>query len=88
MKLLTSAPDTPDTSAGSVETLGMSQAHLDFLRAVSERINPDMPAAFGRAHVIRALLDHLEESELDLSDATSEEEIAQIAAAGLRQTTG
>jgi hypothetical protein len=87
MKLLTATSDLPETNAGSVETIAISQAHLDFLRAVSERINPNMPAAFGRAHVLRTLLERLEEAELNLSDASSEEELAEIAAAGLRRTT-
>lgn len=86
MKLLTATPDLPETDAGSVETIALSQAHLDFLAAVSERINPDMPAAFGRAHVVRTLLERLEDTEVNLSDASSEEKLAEIAAAGLRRT--
>ena len=46
----------------------LSSAQLDYLDGQSRRLNPDMPVAFGRAHILRSLLERLEESGVDLTD--------------------
>ena len=51
--------------AGSVETVSIPQAHLDFLHGVSQELNPKMPVAIGGAHAIRALLERLEDAGAD-----------------------
>jgi hypothetical protein len=51
-----------------LETVLLSTTQLEYLDGQGRRLNPDMPAAFSRAHVLRTLLERLEESGLDLSD--------------------
>lgn len=85
---LAAAPDSDVSQATHMsEILGLSQTHASFLERVSRGMNPDMPAVFGWPHAIRAILDHFEESGIDFTAASSEEEIAEIAAAGLREAT-
>ena len=67
-----------------IETVVLSQAQLDFVARLSRSLNPDMPMAFGGAHVIRALLERLEEADIDLRGAQSEEDVTRIAATSLR----
>ena len=68
-----------------LETLVLSDRHLEYLEQISRAINPEMPKAFGWPHAIRAILDRIEESGIDLTDAASEEEIAALAAGKLRR---
>src|SRR5207253_1765000 len=65
------------------ETVLLSGHHLDYLQKVSKGINPEMPMAFGWPHAIRTILEKFEESGIDLTDASSEEEIVQLAAGRL-----
>jgi len=71
--------------AEEVETLVLSDRHLEYLERISRAINPEMPKAFGWPQAIRAILDRIEESGIDLTDAESEEEIAVLAAGKLRR---
>lgn len=71
-------------SAPATETIVLSKRHASFLAKMSAEINPAMPKAFGWPHTIRTILDHLEESNIDLTAASSEHEIAQLAAGELR----
>ena len=68
----------------ATETILLSQRHAAFLAQVSQEINPEMPEVFGWPHAIRTILDRIEASGVDLTAATSEGEIAQLAAAELR----
>ena len=68
-----------------LETLVLSDRHLEYLEQISQAINPEMPRAFGWPQAIRAILDRIEESDIDLTDAASEEEIAALAAGRLRR---
>ena len=61
--------------------------HVDYLERVSHESDPQMPGAFGWPHAIRAILERIEASD-DLTDATSEEEIAQLAARRLKKHYG
>jgi|SRR5205085_2157194 len=83
MKVLTPIEEN-DASSRELETLMLSDHHLDYLERLCQSINPQMPAAFGWPHAIRAILDRIEESGIDLTDASSEEEIALLAAGRLR----
>lgn len=81
-------PPTQDGRAGTtneLETIVLSGKHLDYLGELAREINPAMPASFGLPHLIRTLLDRVEQSGIDLTDAGSEEEIARLAAGHLRQ---
>ncbi len=80
---LVAAEPLPNDNPSDVETLAVSQAQLDYLGRLGREINPDMPMDFAGAHVIRTLLERFEESGIDLTAATSEEELAQIGARGL-----
>jgi hypothetical protein len=68
----------------ATETILLSQRHASFLTKMSGEINPAMPTAFGWPHAIRTILDRIEESKIDLTVASSEHEIAQLAAGELR----
>ena len=68
------------SSPTELETLVLSDKHLDYLGQAALELNPDMPASFGLPHLIRTILDRVEQSGIDLTDACSEEEIAQLAA--------
>ena len=75
-----------DTHSGSeIETIHLSAEHTEFIERLSTRINPDMPPAFGNAHVVRMLLERIEEAQIDLTSLVSEDEIATTAAAAQRQ---
>jgi hypothetical protein len=84
MKLV--APIEEDLSfTEEMETLVLSDRHLEYLEQISRAMNPAMPKAFGWPHAIRVILDRIEESGIDLTDAASEEEIAALAAGKLRR---
>ena len=63
----------------STETIVLSEAHIEYLEHMSPESN-----AFGWSHAIRTILDRFEQSEIDLTAASSEEEIAMLAAAELK----
>jgi len=77
---------TKENATGSreMETLVLAGHHLEYLQRVSLQMNPDMPMAFGWPAAIRKILERVVESGIDLTDASSEEEIAQLAAGRLR----
>ena len=82
MKLV--APKTtPADVPSNIETVVISSAQLRFLGDLAKQINPDMPMQFAGAHVIRTLLERFEESGIDLTAASSEEEVTRVAANGL-----
>ena len=70
-----------------LETIVLSEHHLDYLEEIARELNPCMPESFGLPHLIRTILDRVEESGIDLTEAGSEEEIARLAAGQLRQST-
>ena len=71
--------------SNDVETFVISRTQLDSLGRLANEINPDMPMAFAGAHVIRTLLERFEDSGIDLTEASSEEELTRIAARAMRQ---
>src|ERR1700682_4292761 len=64
----------------ATETILLNGGQTDYLQSVSRAMNPQMHHAFGLPHAIRAILDRVEASVIDLTDASSEDEIAEIAA--------
>ena len=62
-----------------VETIHLPHHQAELLHALSRGINPAMPPEIGRAHAIRLLLDHIEKTEIDLTQASSEVELAGLA---------
>jgi len=83
-------PPTQEGRAGTpneLETIVLSGHHLDYLEEIARELNPSMPESFGLPHLIRTILDRVEESGIDLTEAGSEEEIARLAAGQLRQST-
>jgi hypothetical protein len=84
MKLIGAKKVTPETGS-DIETLFLSQAQFDYLGRAAREMNPDMPMAFAGAHLIRTLLERLEDSGINLAGASSVEELTQIAARGMRQ---
>jgi hypothetical protein len=75
---------TPEDPSG-IETFVISRTQLDYLASLAQEMNPDMPMAFAGAHVIRTLLERFEESGIDLTGASSEEELTLVAARTLQQ---
>lgn len=75
-------PPTTEGFAGGneLETIVLSDRHLDYLGEIARELNPDMPESFGLPHLIRTLIERVEESGIDLTDACSEEDIARLAA--------
>ena len=85
LKLITAKGKGPDHAPSEIETLFITSAQQAYLGRQSKGLNPDMPIAFGAAHVVRTLLDRIEQSGADLTDASSEEELTRVAADGLRR---
>jgi hypothetical protein len=86
MQLIAPTEDRRLNAANELETLALSDRHLDYLGQIAHTLNPDMPASIGLPHLIRTILDRVEQSGIDLTDASSEEDIARLAAGRLLQT--
>jgi hypothetical protein len=85
MDLLQPTEDRHLNAPNELETLALSDRHLDYLGRIVRELNPDMPASIGLPHLIRTILDRVEQSGIDLTEASSEEDIARLAAGRLRQ---
>ena len=85
MQLMPPSEDRRLNAPSELETLALSDRHLDYLGQIAREMNPDMPASIGLPHLIRTILDRVEQSGIDLTDASSEEDIARLAAGTLRQ---
>jgi hypothetical protein len=85
MKLVESMKTSVAGQNPATETLVLTGAHLDYLDEMSRGINPEMPVAFGGPHAIRLILDRIFDSGIDLTAASSEQEIAALAAGRLRE---
>jgi hypothetical protein len=84
MKLVAAKSAAPE-NMNDIETFVVSKTQLQYLADVARDMNPDMPMAFAGAHVIRTLLERFEESGIDLTGASNEEELTRLAARALRQ---
>jgi hypothetical protein len=81
---LTSTKRSVAGAVPATETIVLSKRHASFLAKMSSEINPAMPKAFGWPQAIRTILDRIEQSNIDLTAASSEYEIARLAAGELR----
>lgn len=88
MYLIPMHHEAPAGRTNELETIALSDRHLDYLGQIAREMNPDMPASLGLPHLIRTILDRVAQSGIDLTDASSEEEIARLAAGRLRQSKG
>jgi hypothetical protein len=79
LKLVVHAEQDEQIAEPAIETVVLSEAQIEYLERMSSDSN-----AFGWSHAIRAILDRFEQSGIDLTAASSEEEIARLAAAQLR----
>lgn len=68
MRLVAATP-TDSKKEAEVETLLLSPVHLEFLGQLSRELNPAMPLAFGAPHVVRTLLEKLEEAQRRKSES-------------------
>ena len=84
MKLVAAKTVDPETP-NDIETFVISRAQLDYLGRLANEMNPEMPFAFAGAHVIRTLLERFEETGIDLTEASSEQELTRVAARAMRQ---
>ena len=80
LKLVQPAAESEGAATPATETIVLSEAQVEYLEQISPELNP----AFGWSHAIRTILDRFEQSGIDLTAASSEEEIARLAAAQLR----
>lgn len=87
MKLVAAKAIDPETTS-DIETFVISRAQLDYLGRLANEMNPEMPMAFAGAHVVRTLLERFEESDIDLTEASSEQELTRVAARAIRQRRG
>ena len=88
MRLLPPTEERRGGAPNDLEILDLSGRHVDYLGRIAHEMNPAMPASFGLPHLIRAILDRVEESGIDLTDACSEEEIARLATHSLARIVG
>ncbi len=86
MKLVVPGQDALESDQ-TTETIALSQQHAAFLSRVSSAINPHMPEEFGWPHTIRLILERIEASGVDLTEATCEGEIADLGALGLQSSS-
>lgn len=87
MHAMSSIDHDPAASADELEMLALERKHVHYLAELARETNPAMPASLGIPHVIRMIIDRVEQSGIDLTHACSEEEISRIAASQLRQMT-
>lgn len=87
MRVVAATTELPNNQT-EIETIVLTQAQLDYVAQLSRGVNPEMPMAFGGAHVIRTLLERIEEAGIDLGDAKSEDDVTRIAATSLRWQAG
>ena len=80
LKLVAPNEESEGMANPATETVVLSDAHIEYLERISPELNPE----FGWSHAIRTILDRFEQSGIDLTAASSEEEIARLAAAQLR----
>ena len=73
------AGETPAT-----ETIVLNGRQLDYVARVSSDIDPAMHQAFGWPHAICTIIDRFAQSGIDLTEASSESELVELAARQLR----
>src|SRR6185436_20249230 len=73
------AGETPAT-----ETIVLSNQLLDYVARVSGDIDPAMHRAFGWPHAICTIIDRFAQSGIDLTEASSESELVELATRQLR----
>ncbi len=83
LKVVVQTLEGDAVSEAATETIVLSEAQVEYLEQMSPESNP-----FGWSHAIRTILDRFEQSGIDLTAASSEEEIAALAAAELRSSAG
>src|SRR5712692_7329105 len=82
LKLVQRTGENEGDAVPATETIILSEAQVEYLEQISPELNP----AFGWSHAIRTILDRFEQSGIDLTAASSEEEIARLAAEQLRSS--
>ncbi|HVS32846.1 MAG TPA: hypothetical protein VMS98_15485 [Thermoanaerobaculia bacterium] len=85
MKLTVAGANIPEPVESDIETLLITGSQMAYLHRQSKGLNPDMPVAFGAPHAIRTLLEQLEEAGVDLTSASTEQEVTRTAVDGLRR---
>ena len=68
----------------ATETILLSAQQLDYVARVSSDIDPAMHRAFGWPHAICTIIDRFAQSGIDLTEASSESELVELAARQLR----
>ena len=65
MHLIPKTCEAPAGRTNDLETISLSDRHLDYLGQIARQMNPDMPASLGLPHLIRTILDRVEQSGID-----------------------
>src|SRR5437764_10318574 len=68
----------------ATETIVLTGQLLEYVARMSNDIDPAMHRAFGWPHAICTIIDRFEQSGIDLTAASSESELAELAANQLR----
>ncbi len=68
----------------ATETIVLSGPLLEYVARMSRDLDPAMHRAFGWPHAICTIIDRFEQSGIDLTDASSESELVELAANQLR----
>ena len=84
MKLLSPLKKEVAGENPATETILLSGQLLDYVARVSGDIDPAMHRAFGWPHAICTIIDRFAQSGIDLTEASSESELAELAARQLR----
>ena len=88
MKLLSPLKKEVAGENPATETILLSGQLLDYVARVSGDIDPAMHRAFGWPHAICTIIDRFAQSGIDLTEASSESELVELAARQLRAGTG
>src|SRR5258706_4384904 len=87
MKPLSQVQSQKNDVAGTspvTEAIVLTGGQAEYLQSVSRAMNPQIHRAFGLPQAIRTILDRVEASGVDLTDASSEDEITELAAGALQ----
>lgn len=68
----------------ATETILLSAEQLDYVARVSSEIDPAMHRSFGWPHAICTIIDRFAQSGIDLTEASSESELVELATRQLR----
>lgn len=88
MKLTAVADEERGAGGSEIESLTLTSRQVAYLEKLCAAADPVMAPAFGRPHFIRTLLDCIEQSGIDLTEAATEQDITRLALRSLTRPGG